>query len=196
MALARRDDYLTDAQGRALAGAQVYYCTQPADVSLLPPSPLAATFSDLSGTPEANPQITDGFGHAIVYMDNGQLYTIVYVHPLFGPDPQYNNQPIIVLKDQSLGGGGGGTTIASFKGTPTGTIDGTNKTFTVVNGTIPLTTLPTQIEAWLNFPLIEGLGFALSLVGGQVKITYANAPQPASDGSPADAIYAQGYTLL
>ena len=152
MALARRDDYLTDAQGRALAGAQVYYCApQPANISLLPPSPLAPTFSDLTGTPESNPQITDGFGHSIAYLDDTVLYTIVYVHPLFGPDPAYNNQPVIVLKDQSLGfGGGGGNTVTAFAGTPIGTIDGTNTTFTVVNGSIPLTQFPTQITAWLE----------------------------------------------
>lgn len=189
MAIARRDDWLQDAQGRALAGAQVYYCNQPATTNVVPPSPLATIYSDLIGTVEANPQITDGFGHSVAYMDDTVLYTIVYVHPLFGPNP-------VVLKDQSLGsGGGGGNTITSFAGIPTGTINGTNAQFTVVNGSTPVTQFPTQITAWLNFPLIQGLGYTLSLIGGQLKITYANPPQPSSGETPADAIYAQGYIV-
>lgn len=186
MAIARRDDSLTDAQGRALAGAQVFYCEpQPANTSVIPPSPLATVYSDLAGTPATNPQITDGFGHAIAYLDDTVLYTIVYVHPLFGPNP-------VVWQDQWLGGGGGSGNVSLFAGTPTGTIDGTNKTFVVVNGSTPLTALPSQITAWLNFPLIEGLGYVLAVVGGQLQITYAVAPQPAAGGVTADAIYAQG----
>jgi hypothetical protein len=127
MALARRDDWLQDAQGRALAGAQVYYCTQPATTTTVPPTPLASVFSDLIGTATTNPQITDGFGHAIAYLDSSVLYTIEYIHPLFGPNP-------VVLKDQSLGGGGGGgsTTFvqaSTTEGTITGAIPGA--TFTL-----------------------------------------------------------------
>jgi len=178
MALARRDDWLQDAQGRALAGAQVYYCTQPANTTIIPPSPLASVFSNLTGTPTTNPQITDGFGHAIAYLDDTVLYTIEYVHPLFGPNP-------VVLIDQSFGGGGGGS-VTVFSGTPSGTINGTNRVFTVLNGSTPLTALPTQITAWLNFPLILGTGFTLAVVSGQLQITYAVAPQT------GDTLYAQG----
>lgn len=180
MALARRDDYLTDAQGRALAGAQVYYCApQPANTSVIPPSPLADAFSDLTGTPESNPQITDGFGHAVAYLDDSFLYTIVYVHPLFGPNP-------IVLKDQSIGGGGGSAGATLFAGVPQGTIDGANKVFLLTDNGTPLTALPTQAVVWLNFPLINGLGYSLALVGGHAQLTYANAPEI------SDNIYAQG----
>jgi hypothetical protein len=98
MAIERRDDFITDAQGRALAGALVYYCTQPANTSSLPPSPLATVYSDVAGTATTNPQVTDGFGHAVAYLNASPLYTLVYVHPLFGSNP-------IVLPDQIIGGG-------------------------------------------------------------------------------------------
>lgn len=89
----RRDDWLQDAQGNALAGASVYYCLQPANTGSIPPSPLATVYADTEGDPGDNPQTTDGFGHAIAYLDPSQLYTIVYVHPLFGTNP-------VVLEDQ------------------------------------------------------------------------------------------------
>jgi lysophospholipase L1-like esterase len=96
MALARRDDWLQNAQGQALSGGLVYYCLQPANTGTIPPSPLANVYADSSGTPAANPQVTDGFGHAVAYIDNSQLYTIVYVHPQMGK---------IVLPDQWGGTG-------------------------------------------------------------------------------------------
>lgn len=191
MAITRDDRVLTDAQGRALAGAQVYWCLQPTAVgSVPPPANLATIYTDITGTtPETQPFITDGFGHAWAYMDNGPLYTLVFYHPLFGSNP-------VVWPDQRIGGsGGGGSTVTPFSGTPQGTIDGTNITFTVVNGSTPLTTFPAQIEVWQNFSLINGIGFFLSMVGGQLKVTYAQPPQPASGSVPADKLWAQGYIL-
>jgi hypothetical protein len=184
MALGRDDRYLTDAQGRALAGAQVYYCLQPANTSSLPPSPLASVYTDTGGDAGTNPVITDGFGHSVAYLDNSQLYTVVLVHPLFGPNP-------IILPDQAIGLGGGSASLLPFAGIPAGTINGTNTVFTLTNGGVPLTVAPTPstVIAWLNFPLINGLGYSIS----GVTITYATAPQPASGGSPADSIFAQGY---
>lgn len=118
MAIVRRDDWLADAQGRALAGATVYYCNQPANTSTVPPSPLATVYADLAATPAANPQITDGFGHTIAYLDDSVLYTITYNHPLFGPNP-------VVLRDQSLGAGGGGSSVTPVQASTTsGTISG------------------------------------------------------------------------
>lgn len=186
MSIGRDDRWCADAQGRALAGTEVYWCTEPATApSVPPPSPLATIYSDLNGTPLTQPVIADGFGHAVAYLTEGVLFTVVMYHPLFGDDP-------IVIPDQMIGGGGGGGNLQPFAGTPTGTIDGSNKVFTVVNGSTPLTALPAQITAWLNFPLIEGLGYTLAVVGGQLQITFANAPKAAAGGSAADAIYAQG----
>ena len=182
MAITRDDRWLTDAQGRALAGAAVYYCTQPATTDAVPPSPLATIYSDLNGTVGTNPVYTDGYGHAYAYIDDSVLYTLVYVHPLFGFRP-------VVLIDQVIGGGGaGGLADTPFAGVPSGTIDGVNKTFTLMNGTSTLTSAPTSIIVWCNFPLIKGLGFVVSTTS-PFTITFANAPQT------TDSIYAQGYYL-
>ena len=182
MGIARRDDWLTDAQGRALAGAAVYYCNQPATTTVIPPSPLANIFSNLTSTPEANPQFTDGFGHAIAYADATVLYTIVYVHPLFGPNP-------VVLIDQSFGGGtGGGSGVTTFQGVPSGTINGINTVFTFA---VP--SAPKQFDVWLNIVLIPSLGYTSSWAGGTLTITFAVAPQAAAGGVAADALYVQGF---
>jgi hypothetical protein len=218
MAIARDDRWLTDALGRALAGAQVFYCLQPATTTTVPPSPLATvyggiggavlaeisaieaqdvgvppgllvveitvnftsalpmligdqpyTFSGITGytqlngqtlspvsvtgetavfqvghmfptdwaiqplTPDtgtasitqsnqlAQPLITDGFGHSIAYLDDSMLYTVMFVHPLFGPNP-------VVLTDQAIssGGPGGGFPTPVV---PSGTPDGTLRSF-------------------------------------------------------------------
>lgn len=182
MANGRRDDWLTDAQGRALAGAAVYYCNQPANTSVVPPTPLAGIFSDLVNTPAFNPQFTDGFGHAVAYAPDAVLYTIVYVHPLFGPNP-------VVLIDQSFGGGGGsGAGLTPFAGIPSGTIDGTNRIFTFA---VPAA--PNSLIVWLNISLIAGLGYTSSWASGTLTITYAVAPQPPAGPIAGDALYVQGY---
>lgn len=187
MAIVRDDRFVTDALGRALAGAQVFYCLQPATVpATAPPSPLATVYADLAGDPASQPLITDGFGHAPAYLDNSPLYTIVIYHPLFGSTP-------VVLTDQSLLGAGAGAGSVPFAGVPSGTINGTNKVFVLTNGGTPLTALPKQATVWLNFPLVPGLGYTLALVGGQAQITFAVAPQPPAGGNPGDSIYAQGF---
>lgn len=190
MAITRAETTVQDAQGRALAGALVFWCLQPATApSAPPPSPLATVYTDITGgTPEAQPIISDGFGYAFTYLNNSMLYTLAIYHPLFGPNP-------LVYPDQDYGSGGGGT-ITPFSGIPTGTIDGTNKVFTIVNGSTPLTAIPAQIDVWLNFPLIQGIGYTLAVVGGQLKVTFANAPQPAAGGNPEDAIFAQGFSVV
>ena len=112
MAIVRDDRWCADAQGRALAGAQVYWCTQPASTATNPPSPLATAYIDLAEDPLTQPALTDGFGHAFAYLDDSVLYTVVIWHPLFGENP-------VVLPDQSLaGGGGGGSSLIPFAGTP------------------------------------------------------------------------------
>ena len=121
MAIARDDRWLTDALGRALAGAQGFYCLQPATTSTVPPSPLATVYSDLAGDAIAQPLITDGFGHSIAYLDDSVLYTIVFVHPLFGPNP-------VVLTDQAISGGGSSGGLLTPV-VPSGTPDGTLRSF-------------------------------------------------------------------
>ena len=179
MAIFRRDDTCQNTLGNAVAGTAVYYLTQPADTDAL--TPLAPVYSDLSGTPAENPQVTDGFGHAVAYLNDGQLYTIVYV---------YSSQMKTIYPDQFVGSSSGAPT--PFSGVPPETIDGTRTVFTMVNGSTPLTAIPTISFVYINFGLIPGLGYALSLVGGQVKITFASPPQPASGSIPADSIFAQG----
>lgn len=182
MAFFRDDRYVTDALGRALSGAQVFYLTQPANTSVYPPTPLASLFTDETGTvPLTNPVITDGFGHSFAYMDNSVQYTVYIAHPLFGQYP-------IILPDQAIVGGTVATPGVLFAGTPSGTINGTNRVFTLTNAGIPLLGAPRQADVWLNFPLIPGAGYVIS--GNQ--LTYAVAPQPAAGGNPADILYAQG----
>jgi hypothetical protein len=173
MAIYRRDDTVTNTLGNAIAGARVYVLQQPANVSAL--TPLAPVYSDSIGTPTTNPQVTDGYGHAVEYLNSGQLYTVVYVYP---------NGIQVVYPDQFVGSASGAPT--AFAGVPTGTINGTNTVFTMVNGSTPLVAIPTQSTVWLNVPLIQGLGYSLAVVSGQVQITYANAPQT------GDSPYAQG----
>ena len=193
MALARDDRSLQDAQGRALAGARVYWCyPQPATVPVdFPPSPLMPIYADIAGTiPLTQPVFTDGFGLCHAYVATGVLYTVAFYHPLFGQYP-------VVYVDQQLGGGGGtGSTVTTFAGIPEGTIDGVNTTFILRNDLTRLTAVPTQMEAWLNYSQIPNLGYSVGLVGGYATIIYSTPPQPATDSAPADAIYAQGLTIV
>lgn len=186
MSIGRDDRYVTDAQGCALSGAQVFYATQPASTSAIPPSPLATIYSNITGSPLTNPVVTDGFGHSFAYLDDSQLYTIVVNHPMFGVSP-------IVLPDQAIPATGGGGALTPFAGIPIGTINGTNRVFTLSNGGVALSSSPIAgtVSAWLNTVLINGLGYTIS----GTTITYAIAPQPAGGGSPADAIYAQGFVI-
>lgn len=163
MSIFRRDDTVQDATGRALAGALVYYLTQPANVGSL--TPLAPVYSDTSGTPASNPQTTDGFGHAIAYLAEGQLYTIVYVHPLIGQ---------VVYPDQSVGSTGGAPN--HFSGVPAGVINGTNKVFT-------LSVTPAQLFFYWN-GVFQTPGFDFTISGA--TITMAQSPQT------GDNLYAQG----
>jgi hypothetical protein len=180
MSIVRRDDTVQNTLGNAIAGAACYYLTQPTNLPAL--TPLANVYSDTTGTPTTNPQITDGAGHAVAYLTAGVLYTVVYVYP---------NGTQVVYEDQFVGTSSGAPT--PWAGVPTGPINGTNKVFTVVNGSTPLAAIPTQLFATFNgIFLTLGLGYTLAVVSGQLQITYANAPQPASGPTPADSIFAQG----
>src|ERR1700676_677191 len=102
----RSDGWVKSVLGNAIAGAQIYVCTQPADTSFLPPIPLATVFSDPAGvSPVTQPIITDGFGHYDFYAASGIPYTIVVVNQ--GKLQQiYTDQ---VPMGASLGSGGSGT---------------------------------------------------------------------------------------
>lgn len=79
MAIFRSDGWVKSVQGQAIAGAQVYVCTQPADVTFVPPEPLASVFSDPAGLSSiTQPIVTDGFGHYDFYVGFG-TYTVVIV---------------------------------------------------------------------------------------------------------------------
>lgn len=73
----RFDGWVKSATGAAVPGAQIYLCTQPANTSVAPPTPLATVYSDVNGLiPLSQPLITDGFGHYNLYVAAGR-YTIV-----------------------------------------------------------------------------------------------------------------------
>ena len=72
---------LQTAQGQAVAGAQVYFLTQPANTTAL--TPLATIYSNSTGTVATQPIKTNGFGQCSAYLNSG-VYTVVYVSPLTG----------------------------------------------------------------------------------------------------------------
>lgn len=122
-AFLRRDDFVTDVLGNAIAGAQVYYLTnQPgATTSTVSLTSLASIFSDSTGLQTAiNPVFTDGFGHAntgfvnvAAYMADG-AYSVAYV---------VNGIVLQVYNDQQVGFPSAGifTSITLPEGTaPTG----------------------------------------------------------------------------
>src|ERR1700689_940438 len=112
----RNDGWVKSSLGPAIPGAQIYVCTQPANVTpptavrngpvtgAFVPSPLAFIFSDPNGlVPIAQPLISDGFGHYDFYTLPG-VYTVVIA-----------NGAIIqqVYTDQSIGNVGTGTSNTS-----------------------------------------------------------------------------------
>jgi hypothetical protein len=154
--------------GQAIPNVAVTYYLQPALT-------LATVYSGPSGGSASNPQYTNGLGETVAYMAAGQ-YTITYS----GAQIQ-----TLTLADQNVGGSGSGSTIVPFGGVPQGTQDGVNRVFTLTNSGTPLTSPPTQVEVWNNFPLVAGVGFTIS----GVVITYATAP------AITDTIWAQGVTI-
>lgn len=80
MALYRSDGWVKSVLGQAIAGAQIYICTQPADTAFVPPTPLASIFADSAGmVPITQPIISDGFGHYDYYAASG-AYTEIIVN--------------------------------------------------------------------------------------------------------------------
>jgi hypothetical protein len=121
----RSDHWVQDALGNAIAGASVAFCTQPADTSTFPPSPLATLYADPNGVTQiSNPLTTDAYGHAFAYMDQ-DLYTVV----TYGPRIQ-----TVILQDQAVLAPVQSVLTAwnsdsSTAGTSTGSINGTNTVF-------------------------------------------------------------------
>lgn len=77
--LFRSDGWVKTVLGQAIAGAQVYVCTQPANI-VNPPTPLASIFADpLGNDPITQPDPTDGFGHYFFYVPYG-TYTVIVVN--------------------------------------------------------------------------------------------------------------------
>src|SRR5579859_7294682 len=98
----RFDGVVQNAVGEAIAGAFVYVCTQPANTSVNPPTPLATLFSDTAGLiPLANPVIVDGNGNFFFYAATG-TYTLVYFD-------QFGRIPTLVFPDQAVVTQGGGS---------------------------------------------------------------------------------------
>ncbi len=105
----RFDGSIQNTQGVALAGVDIYVCTQPANTSAIPPSPLATIYSDSTGTALANPVVSDGNGNFFFYAAAG-IYTIV-IH-----DPD-NRIPDQIFADQGvLSPGGGSVTSVAMTG--------------------------------------------------------------------------------
>ena len=93
--LYRSDGWVKTPLGYAVAGAQVFVCTQPtSNVSSTPPSPLASIYSDPLGVnPVVQPIQTDGFGHYDFYVAPGTYTVVVAIGGLVQQ----------VYPDQSLG---------------------------------------------------------------------------------------------
>lgn len=82
----RRDDFVKSTIGPAISGAQVFVCTQPANIptslsaAVPTPTPLANIYSDPNGlVPITQPILTDGFGHSDFYVLPGTYTIVVYL---------------------------------------------------------------------------------------------------------------------
>jgi hypothetical protein len=103
----RSDQWVTDALGNAISGANVYFCSQPANTSSVPPSPLIQLYADPNGvTSITNPVQTDGYGHAYAYMSPG-IYTVV----IYSPQIEQ-----VTLLDQDINSGGVSIPVAVNQG--------------------------------------------------------------------------------
>src|ERR1700761_7338091 len=88
----RRDDYVQDALGNAISGANVYVTSQPTNTGhfsdddiRVPPSPRVQLYSaPLGVNPISNPVQTDGYGHAFCYTLPG-VSTVTYYSPQIAP---------------------------------------------------------------------------------------------------------------
>src|ERR1039458_382497 len=66
--LFRFEGWVKTPLGPAVAGAQIFVCSQPVN-TLFPPTPQVQLFSDPAGqVPLSQPVYTDGFGHYAFYL--------------------------------------------------------------------------------------------------------------------------------
>src|SRR5580700_11382575 len=86
---------LQNPMGQAIAGAQVYFLTQPANTQSL--TPLAQVYSSSTGGAVSQPISTNGFGSCTAYLSPG-VYTVCYVSQYTGTS---------WLADQNIIVGGG-----------------------------------------------------------------------------------------
>jgi hypothetical protein len=79
--LYRRDEEVVDHMGNPVSGVTCYLCQQPANVNLVPPSPLVPVYADPNGTqPFTSAPQTDAYGRCAYYAPPGK-YTVVYHSP-------------------------------------------------------------------------------------------------------------------
>lgn len=111
---------LQTALGQAVAGASVYFLTQPANTDNL--TPLATVYANSTGAggPVQQPLLTNGFGEFAAYLAPG-VYTVVYISAITG-------KLIYIDQNVALGGGTPGTVTFDEIGS------GTNTTAAMVVG--------------------------------------------------------------
>jgi hypothetical protein len=141
----RFDCIVINAIGEAMPACNVYVCTQPANTSAIPPSPLATLYTDPTGdTILPNPVQADGNGNVFFYAPVG-VYTLVYFDPYnrIFPNPQ-------VFPDQQIVTPGGGSVNSVGLSTPVGlTVSGSP---VIVNGVLALA----YSSDWPNGTVIAG----------------------------------------
>ena len=115
----RNDGWVKATNGPAVPGAQIFVCSQPANVptglsAVSPnPTPLATIYSDPDGlVPITQPIITDGFGHYDFYVLPGTYDVSVYLSGKLQQE----------YPDQSIGLGSGTTYTAGTGITIVGTV--------------------------------------------------------------------------
>jgi hypothetical protein len=162
-----------NAIGQALAGVEVFFLTQPADVDTL--TPLATVYANSTGAGGAitQPLITDGLGQFAAYLSPG-VYTVVYVIPTAG---------VFSYIDQNIAVGGGTAGSVTFDEIGTGI--NTTAVMSVSDGSTlgPFGTGIVQANI-IGEPF---LGVAISGVPGVGQVLEATSPTAATWQTPSGA---------
>jgi hypothetical protein len=132
-------------------------------------------YSPTSASTTANANSNNVFQFSLANVTHIQIvttgtFTATQVQFLLTASP--NTQ----AKSGGGGGGGGGSTVIPLGGTLQGTVDGSNRTFTLLQGGTPLTYIPDVLFVWRNIPLVQSVGFSIAIVSGVVKVTYTDPP--------------------